>query len=168
MPGSLPPMRRLERTRPIPRISSWSVVSALGRRAPRIATPLWKGSRLNKSTGSSRSRLHRLRANCMDLTRVAKLSGSSSSYIRKPEGSVQPTLFSTVRETVDLSYWMRPVLDSPSDLSRPTAAGSSLSHPCSQMKPGRRRSERPMKVETQACIGITVFIAAWNRVGRSQ
>ena len=81
-------------------------------------TPLWKAFSLNNSDGSSRSRLHRLRRKLHDLTRVAKLSGSSSSYIRKPEGSVQPTLFSTVRETVDLSYWMRPVLDSPSDLSR--------------------------------------------------
>ena len=113
--------------------------------APRIANSTVEAFSLNKSDGSSRFRPHRLPRKLHDLTRVAKLSGSSSSYIRKPEGSVQPTLFSTVRETVDLSYWMRPVLDSPSDLSRRN--GSRLKPIASMLadEPGRRRSERPMK-----------------------
>jgi len=107
-------------------------------------TPLWKAFSLNKSDGSSRSRLHRLRRKLHDLTRVAKLSGSYL-HTRKPEGSVQPTLFSTVRETVDLSYWMRPVSDSPNHLSRRN--GSRLKPIASMLadEPGRRRSEPLMK-----------------------
>jgi hypothetical protein len=137
-------MRRLERTRAIPRSLH---VGGICTFVERLAspTPLWKAFSLNKSDGSSRSRLHRLRRKLHDLTRVAKLSGSSSSYIRKPEGSVQPTLYSTVREIVDLSYWRRPVLDSPSDLS--LRSGSRLKPIASMLadEPGRRRSERLIK-----------------------
>jgi hypothetical protein len=131
MPGSLPRCVALSGRDPFPgsRHGRWYL--HLGRRAPRIANSTVEAFLLDKSDGSSRSRLHRLRRKLHDLTRVAKLSGSSSSYIRKPEGSVQPPLSSTVRKMVDTGgapCWIPQAI-----CPGATAAGSSLSHPCSQM-----------------------------------